>query len=72
LEKIGFHTYEYSQNFLQTVLRFLGYRNEMGKILTEDRVIKVGTFPMGINFQKFYLALENNEIFERVQELTRK
>ncbi|MEO0196929.1 MAG: hypothetical protein ABIL78_03350 [candidate division WOR-3 bacterium] len=53
-------------------MRFLGYRNEMGKILTEDRVIKVGTFPMGINFQKFYLALENNEIFERVQELTQK
>ncbi|CUS95735.1 bifunctional alpha,alpha-trehalose-phosphate synthase (UDP-forming)/trehalose-phosphatase, partial [Candidatus Kryptonium thompsonii] len=69
---VGFHTYEYSQNFLQSVLRFLGYQNEMGKILTDEGLVKVGTFPMGINFQKFHFALEDQEILSKVETLKEK
>ena len=69
---VGFHTYEYTQHFLQCVLRFLGYTNEGGEILTEDRIIKVGTFPMGINFQKFNYALDNPQIFNTVKKLQQK
>jgi len=69
---VGFHTYEYLQNFLQCVLRFLGYEHELGKILTDERLIKTVTSPIGINFEKFYNALDNLEILENVKELKRK
>jgi trehalose 6-phosphate synthase/phosphatase len=51
---IGFHTHDYSQYFLRSVLRILGKENLMGNITLSDRVVKVGTFPMGIAFDKFH------------------
>jgi trehalose 6-phosphate synthase/phosphatase len=50
---IGFHTYEYTHHFLQSVLRILGYKHQMNQILAADHAIKVDTFPMGIDFDKF-------------------
>jgi len=71
-EVVGFHTYEHLQNFLQCVLRFLGYKHEMGKILIDNRLVKAGAFPIGINFQKFYEALNNPKILGKVKELKQK
>ncbi len=51
---IGFHTHDYSQYFLRTVLRILGIENYMGKIQFPDRITKVNTYPMGIEFEKFH------------------
>jgi trehalose 6-phosphate synthase/phosphatase len=50
---IGFHTYEYRQQFLQSVLRILGHEHHMGQISLPDHIVKVETYPMGIDFQKF-------------------
>lgn len=51
---IGFHTHDYTQYFLRSVLRILGLENHMGTIDLPDRVVKVATFPMGIEFDKFH------------------
>jgi trehalose 6-phosphate synthase/phosphatase len=51
---IGFHTHDYSQYFLRSILRILGKENHMGMVDLPDRVVKVGTFPMGIEFNKFH------------------
>lgn len=51
---IGFHTYDYAQYFLRSVLRILGKENQMGTIFLPDRIVKAGTFPMGIEYDKFY------------------
>jgi trehalose 6-phosphate synthase/phosphatase len=53
---IGFHTYEYTHHFLQCVLRILGYEHHMAQLLAPDHVVKVDTFPMGIDFEKFSAA----------------
>ncbi|HKY63581.1 MAG TPA: bifunctional alpha,alpha-trehalose-phosphate synthase (UDP-forming)/trehalose-phosphatase [bacterium] len=50
---IGFHTYDYTQAFLRCVLRLLGYEHRLGRILADSRLIKVDTFPMGIDFDRF-------------------
>jgi trehalose 6-phosphate synthase/phosphatase len=50
---IGFHTNDYSRYFLGCVLRILGHDNHMGEIQLEDRIVKVETFQMGINFSSF-------------------
>jgi len=53
---IGFHTYDYAQHFLRSVLRVLGHEHTMGKILLPNHLAKVDTFPMGVDFQKFQAA----------------
>jgi trehalose 6-phosphate synthase/phosphatase len=50
---VGFHTHDYSQYFLRCVLRILGLGNLMGKIDFPERVVKVDTFPMGVDYNKF-------------------
>jgi len=53
---IGFHTYEYTHHFLQSVLRTLGFDHTMGRLTLPYHVVKVDTFPMGIDFDRFFKA----------------
>lgn len=66
---IGFHTYEYTHHFLQSVLRILGYEHQMMQVLTADHVAKVDTFPMGIDFEKFANATVDPDIEREAREL---
>jgi trehalose 6-phosphate synthase/phosphatase len=49
----GFHTYEYTQHFLQSVVRILGHETQLGMITGPDRIVKAATFPLGIDFAKY-------------------
>ena len=51
---VGFHTYEYMQHFLQSVLRILGYEHQMGYFTLPDHMSKAETYPMGIDFRRFF------------------
>lgn len=53
---IGFHTNDYAQNFTKSVKRVLGYENAQSHIYTEDRVVRVDAFPIGIDYDKFHNA----------------
>jgi trehalose 6-phosphate synthase/phosphatase len=59
---IGFHTFDYSQHFLQSVLRILGYEQSLGNVTLPGRVARVDTFPMGIDFEHFWHAAATPEI----------
>ena len=50
---VGFHTYEYTQHFLQSVLRILEYDHHFGLITQPTHMTRVGTFPMGIDYPAF-------------------
>ncbi|MFA5896662.1 MAG: bifunctional alpha,alpha-trehalose-phosphate synthase (UDP-forming)/trehalose-phosphatase [Thermoplasmata archaeon] len=50
---IGFHTYDYSQNFLRSVRRVLGIDNDIGRIAVGQRIAQADVFPMGIDFTRF-------------------
>jgi trehalose 6-phosphate synthase/phosphatase len=52
---IGFHTFEYATYFFNCVRRILGYEQEMTWIKAGDRQVRVDTFPMGIDYEKFSL-----------------
>ncbi len=39
---IGFHTYEYTHHFLQSVLRILGYEYHMSQVLALDHAGQSG------------------------------
>ncbi len=69
---IGFHTYDYAQHFLNSVRRILGYEHTLGQINTEERVVKVDAFPMGIDYARFSKALKSPSVRREVNRLKRK
>ena len=50
---VGFHTYDYTGHFLDSVHRLLGYEVGMGQITAADRVVRADAFPMGINYEQY-------------------
>tara|TARA_R110000787_G_scaffold55942_10_gene128875 strand:+ start:2654 stop:4861 length:2208 start_codon:yes stop_codon:yes gene_type:complete len=58
---IGFHTYDYERHFISSVKRILGLEVNFNEILYEDRIVKVDSFPMGIDYEKFNSAAKLNE-----------
>ncbi len=58
---IGFHTYDYERHFLSSVRRLLGLEVSFNDIYLDNRVIKVDSFPMGIDYKKFRDAAISHE-----------
>jgi trehalose 6-phosphate synthase/phosphatase len=69
---IGFHTHDYTRDFLTSVLRTVGYEHHLGDLTLGDRVVKVDTFPMGIDFAHFAQTAAASETDARVAELREK
>lgn len=66
---VGFHTHEYTQYFLRCVLRILGYEHNMGSIILGNHVVKVDTFPMSIQFNKFKTTANSPEVQKKKGKL---
>ncbi|AWX43122.1 Alpha,alpha-trehalose-phosphate synthase (UDP-forming) [Flagellimonas maritima] len=58
---IGFHTYDYERHFLSSVRRLLGLDVSFNDVYLENRVIKVDSFPMGIDYKKFASAAKKHD-----------
>ena len=69
---VGFHTYDYARDFLTSVLRTVGYEHQLGSLTLRERVVKVDTFPMGIDYERFARAAASPETEARVAELRAK
>ena len=69
---IGFHTHDFTRDFLTSVLRTAGYEHHLGDLNLGDRVVKVDTFPMGIDFARFAEAAASAETEARVREMRAK
>ncbi len=53
---VGFHIYDYERHFLSSVRRLLGLEVSLNEIYIEERMVKVDSFPMGIDYKKFSSA----------------
>ena len=69
---VGFHTHDYTRYFLNSVLRTAGYEHQLGSLTLGERVVKVDTFPMGVDFERFAKAAALPETEARVAELREK
>lgn len=69
---IGFHTHDYVQYFLTSVLRTAGYEHHLGSLTLRDRVVEVETFPMGVEFDRFMAMAASKETELRANELREK
>ena len=64
---IGFHTYDYERHFLSSVRRLLGLEVHFDEIYKDNRIIKVDSFPMGIDYNKFNQAAKVQADVDREQ-----
>jgi len=70
---IGFHTYDYERHFLSSVRRILGLDVSFNDIFFDDRVVKVDSFPMGIDYAKFSeAALKHQSLAKKDQSELQK
>lgn len=58
---IGFHTYDYERHFISSVSRVLHYEAQINAIHAESRIIKIDSFPMGIDYEKFHQEALNQQ-----------
>lgn len=58
---IGFHTYDYERHFISSVSRVLHYDTNINSIHAGSRIIKVDSFPMGIDYEKFHQEAEKQK-----------
>ena len=58
---LGFHTYDYERHFLSSVKRILRKDVHFNKITYGERLIKVDSFPMGIDYDKFYNTAKEHQ-----------
>lgn len=65
---IGFHTNDYSQHFIKSVKRTLGYECIQNFIYSEDRIAKADAFPIGIDYEKFNVH-DDPEIIKEKEKL---
>ena len=69
---IGFHTYEYARHFLSSALRLLGYEHEFGSINIDNRIVKVESFPMGIDYKKIEDLLTEHNTKKEITDFRQK
>ncbi|KAI9099956.1 glycosyltransferase family 20-domain-containing protein [Phlyctochytrium arcticum] len=69
---IGFHTYDYARHFLSSCTRILGLHTMPNGVEFEGRVVHVGTFPIGIDTEKFAEGLQTENIRNRIARLREK
>ena len=53
---IGFHTYDYERHFLRSVKLILRKDSTFNEINLGNRIVRVESFPMGIDYKKFKKA----------------
>ncbi|MBI4411830.1 MAG: bifunctional alpha,alpha-trehalose-phosphate synthase (UDP-forming)/trehalose-phosphatase [Deltaproteobacteria bacterium] len=66
---VGFHTNDYTQYFLHCVLRILGLEHNMGQMIADSRLVSADTFPMGIDFNRFFKAASDPEVQAEIRAL---
>ncbi|KPK90825.1 trehalose-6-phosphate synthase [bacterium SM23_31] len=71
-ELIGFHTYDYVRHFLDSVRNRLGYEHSLGQIIVGSRIVKVDTFPMGIDYDRFAHAVNDPDVKKEIEKNCKK
>ncbi len=66
---IGFHIYDYGRHFISSCMRLLGASVMNGMIEHDGRLVKVGAFPIGIDYSKFRHQLDTPETKAAARQL---
>ncbi len=66
---VGFHTAAYMRHFAAAALRLLGVSIDVDRMRWENRSVRLGVFPMGVDAAEFARLAETEEVRARVVSL---
>lgn len=66
---IGFHTIDYANHFLKCVEMVKGLEDDMHILKYENRLVKVDVFPIGVDYNKYYDAYNNDKVAQLRENL---
>jgi len=66
---IGFHEYDYVRHFFESVHRIAGYEHNLLTITAENRIIEIDAFPMGIDYEKYSSAVDDENVKSEIKKL---
>ena len=71
---VGFHTWDYARHFLRSCERILGLKNgvQVNGFDFLGRFVHVGTYPIGIDPEKWHAGLQTPKVQERIAALGRQ
>ncbi len=68
---VGFHTSDYMSNFIRSAVKFVGASAEIDVLKSRHGYAKVGVFPIGIDFDRFYNSSLDPEVAKEMEEVRR-
>lgn len=69
---IGFHIYDYARHFMSSCRRLLGVNPDESSIEYQGRVVHIGTYPIGVDYQKFVRTAATHEVKKIKRALRRR
>ena len=66
---IGFHTTSYLRHFASALLILLGHPTQVDRVLIEDRIVRLGVFPMGVDARRIAALAERPSLVPEVEEI---
>ncbi len=59
---VGFHTFSYMRHFLASLLHIDGVESDIDRVRIDERDVKLGVFPMGIDAARFAALAEDPDV----------
>ncbi len=59
---VGFHTFSYMRHFLASLLHIDGVESDIDRVRIDERDVKLGVFPMGVDADRFAALAEDPEV----------
>jgi trehalose 6-phosphate synthase/phosphatase len=70
---VGFHVYDYLRHFRIAAIRVLGVEGEADRLSVDGRVVRLETFPVGIEAERYRLAVtQDPEALAQLENLPRE
>jgi trehalose 6-phosphate synthase/phosphatase len=66
---VGFHTYSYMQHFATALADLAGLEPEDGRVWLDDREVRFGVFPMGIDAETFRQLATSRAVEEELRAI---
>ena len=59
---VGFHTFSYMRHFLASLLHIDGVESDIDRVRIDERDVKLGVFPMGVDAARFAALAEDPDV----------
>lgn len=66
---VGFHSFGYARHFLSALLRIKALEHDFGRVFVGERMVRIDTFPLGVDVEKFSSASEIPEVRDKYSDL---